>query len=107
MENAVTSSDGIRKIAISLVTAALALGFVVPGRGQSDLNASQNGGKMTQTTAAQKGVTDESIRPFKVNIPKEALDDLHRRIISAKWPEQELVSDGSQGVQLATMKKLA
>src|SRR3954447_9253474 len=46
-------------------------------------------------------------RPFKVNFPDEALADLRRRIAATKWPRQELVKDASQGVQLATMRKLA
>ena len=48
-----------------------------------------------------------AIRPFHINIPEEALVDLRRRIAATKWPERELVSDATQGVQLATMQKLA
>jgi pimeloyl-ACP methyl ester carboxylesterase len=47
------------------------------------------------------------IRPFQVDIPDEALDDLRRRIAAARWPSRELVADRSQGVQLATMQELA
>jgi pimeloyl-ACP methyl ester carboxylesterase len=46
-------------------------------------------------------------RPFHVSFPDEALADLRRRIAATKWPTQELVKDASQGVQLATMRKLA
>jgi pimeloyl-ACP methyl ester carboxylesterase len=49
----------------------------------------------------------DAIRPFHVNFPKAALDDLRRRVAATRWPEQETVTDGSQGVQLATIKKLA
>jgi pimeloyl-ACP methyl ester carboxylesterase len=49
----------------------------------------------------------EAIRPFHVNIPKAELSDLHRRIQATKWPGRELVTDASQGVQLATIQKLA
>jgi pimeloyl-ACP methyl ester carboxylesterase len=48
-----------------------------------------------------------AIRPFHVNIPKSELTELRRRIKATKWPEPELVTDTSQGVQFATMKKLA
>src|SRR2546423_11480562 len=49
-----------------------------------------------------------AIRPFTVPIvPQTALDDLRKRIAAARWPEKETVSDASQGVQLATMQKLA
>ena len=47
------------------------------------------------------------IRPFRVDIPDEALEDLRRRIAATQWPEKETVSDDSQGVPLATMQKLA
>src|ERR1700733_12916811 len=48
-----------------------------------------------------------AIRPFRFTASKEALDDLRRRVSATKWPEREQVSDASQGVQLATMQKLA
>ena len=52
------------------------------------------------------GVEDNSIRPFRVDTPDEALVDLRRRLAATRWPEQETVTDRSQGVQLATMKEL-
>src|SRR5215211_1462756 len=45
----------------------------------------------------------DSIRPFRVNIPQAALDDLRRRIAATQWPDKETVTDTSQGVQLATI----
>ena len=50
---------------------------------------------------------DESIRPFQVKFPDDALSDLRNRIEATRWPEKEPVSDASQGVPLATMQKLA
>lgn len=50
---------------------------------------------------------DTSIRPFRVNVPQEALDDLHRRLAAMRLPNKELVPDRSQGVQLATIQALA
>jgi hypothetical protein len=47
------------------------------------------------------------IRPFHVNFSDEQLADLRWRVAATKWPERELVSDATQGVQLATMQKLA
>jgi hypothetical protein len=38
------------------------------------------------TSAVQAAV---EIRPFHVDIPDEALDDLRRRIAATRWPEQE------------------
>jgi pimeloyl-ACP methyl ester carboxylesterase len=42
-----------------------------------------------------------------VNTPDDALSDLRQRIEATRWPEKEPVADASQGVQLATMQKLA
>jgi pimeloyl-ACP methyl ester carboxylesterase len=51
--------------------------------------------------------TETEIRPFRVEVPEEELDELRRRIAAVRWPRQELVADRSQGVQLATMRELA
>jgi len=50
---------------------------------------------------------DMSIRPFHIHFPEAELVDLRRRIVATRWPEKETVADTSQGVQLATMQKLA
>jgi len=47
------------------------------------------------------------IRPFRVEMPDEAIADLRRRIAAARLPSKELVDDRSQGVQLATIQELA
>jgi pimeloyl-ACP methyl ester carboxylesterase len=51
--------------------------------------------------------THPALRPFRVDVPEEDLDDLRRRIEATRWPSKELVEDRSQGVQLATMQALA
>ncbi|MFL5660442.1 MAG: epoxide hydrolase family protein [Ktedonobacteraceae bacterium] len=48
-----------------------------------------------------------TVRPFRIDVPEEALTDLRRRIAATRWPDKETVPDPSQGVQLATMQKLA
>ena len=48
-----------------------------------------------------------AIRPFHFEASNDALTDLRRRITATKWPDPEQVSDASQGVQLATVQKLA
>jgi pimeloyl-ACP methyl ester carboxylesterase len=50
---------------------------------------------------------DGAVRPFTVRFPQAELVDLRRRIAATKWPSRELVTDASQGVQLATMRELA
>jgi pimeloyl-ACP methyl ester carboxylesterase len=49
----------------------------------------------------------DAIRPFRIEIPEDALVDLRRRITGTRWPERETVADQSQGVQLATLQELA
>jgi pimeloyl-ACP methyl ester carboxylesterase len=51
--------------------------------------------------------TSTDIRPFQIEVAQEDLDDLRRRIAETRWPTKELVTDRSQGVQLATVKALA
>jgi pimeloyl-ACP methyl ester carboxylesterase len=51
-------------------------------------------------------VTDLTVRPFAVHVPDEDLADLRRRIAAMRWPGKEVVSDTSQGVQLATIQDL-
>jgi hypothetical protein len=48
-----------------------------------------------------------AIRPFTIETPEADLDDLRARIAATRWPSKELVTDRSQGVQLATMRELA
>ena len=74
--------------------------------------ASVQGATSTNTTnATGASVTPTSgntaIHQLKVNVPEAELTELRRRINAARWPERELVADVSQGVQLATMQKLA
>src|SRR3954464_2890183 len=78
---------GARAAIASLALAAAA----IPGSGQ----------------AAGSQINSDAVHPFHVTVPKEELTDLRRRIKSTKWPTRELVPDASQGVQLATIQKLA
>ncbi len=48
-----------------------------------------------------------AIRSFEVNTPEAELTELRRRVVATRFPEKETVTDFSQGVQLATMQKLA
>jgi len=55
----------------------------------------------------EQAVDTTAIRSFQVNVPEAELTELRRRIKETRWPERETVTDASQGVQLATMQKLA
>ncbi|MGE0406305.1 MAG: epoxide hydrolase family protein [Candidatus Korobacteraceae bacterium] len=60
----------------------------------------------TQHSRKHPAETD-AIRPFQVNFPVAELTELRRRILATRWPERETVNDATQGVQLATMQKVA
>src|SRR5580692_6436533 len=78
--------DFITRIAIAVITLAFA---VIPA------------------VADDPPKESETIRPFHAHFSDEALADLRQRVNATRWPEQETVADTSQGVQLATMQKLA
>jgi pimeloyl-ACP methyl ester carboxylesterase len=56
--------------------------------------------------ATEQAADATAVRPFHVDVPDDAVDDLHRRISATHWPARELVEDRSQGVQLATIQAL-
>jgi hypothetical protein len=58
-------------------------------------------------TRVEPSMAGPEVRPFRIDVPEEELVELRRRILATRWPEQETVTDDSQGVQLATMQELA
>src|SRR4029453_12603131 len=75
-----------------------------PMKGTAMSEHTTTGPSPTEPAAAAQNPT---IRPFRVDIPEEDLDDLRRRLALARLPSRELVPDRSQGVQLATIQELA
>ena len=55
------------------------------------------------TTASAEG----AVRPFRIEVPQGEIDELRRRVNATRWPAGELVTDRSQGVQLAAIQNLA
>ena len=49
----------------------------------------------------------DNIRPFRVEVPQDALDDLRDRLARTRWPEKETVDDWDQGIPLAYARELA
>ncbi len=47
------------------------------------------------------------LKPFRIAVPTEALDDLQARLAQTRWPEAECVDDWSQGIPLAYTRELA
>ena len=65
---------------------------------------------MTQSSTIERNnqaADKNAIRPFRVNFSDAELADLRKRINATRWPEREPVADDTQGVQLATIQKLA
>ncbi len=56
---------------------------------------------------AMTASTESTVRPFRVEVPQAEIDELRRRINATRWPTRELVTDRSQGVQLAAIQSLA
>jgi pimeloyl-ACP methyl ester carboxylesterase len=50
---------------------------------------------------------ETEVRPFRVEVPEEALAGLRRRIAATRWPDRETVTDRSQGAQLAKIQEIA
>ncbi len=50
---------------------------------------------------------ESAVRPFRIEVPQGEIDELRRRIEATRWPTRELVTDRSQGVQLAAIQNLA
>ncbi len=59
-----------------------------------------------QTILAADSKSSDVIRPFRVHISQAVISDLRKRIAATRWPDMETVSDQSQGVKLAKLKKL-
>src|ERR1043166_6559369 len=84
--------------------AAIAFGlgvFSSPDYGQTNESS-----VIARASSPRAAAEDRSIRPFKVQVPQAALDDLRRRINATRWPDKETVADRSQGVQLAELQEL-
>src|SRR5438105_9042340 len=56
--------------------------------------------------AATAVAEDTAVRPFRIDVPEEALVDLRRRVAATRWPDRETVSDRSQGAPLAKLQAL-
>jgi len=90
----------------NFLTTSAAAGAV----GLLGLAASSEGQAVYSSPAPTKqrtGADDASVRSFRIKVPQAELVDLRRRIAATRWPERETVGDVTQGVQLATMQKLA
>src|SRR5882757_6178546 len=58
------------------------------------------------TAMSLKAPAADTIRPFRVNFSDEALADLRQRLARARLPDNETVTDYSQGVPLKTVQQV-
>ena len=65
----------------------------------------QQGGPSANDKIVEPPTVSE-IHSFHAHFSDGALADLRRRVAATKWPGKELVTDATQGVQLATMRAL-
>jgi hypothetical protein len=49
---------------------------------------------------------DAAVTPFRHRAPASALEDLKRRLVRTRWPEQETAAGWSQGVPITKLKAL-
>ena len=101
-----------QQIAVYISACTVGIGFMSSlGHAQSEyVRTTQKETIVTQSTSrlrSRQAENGTAIRPFHVHVPDTQLTELRRRINATQWPESETVSDASQGVQLATIQKLA
>jgi pimeloyl-ACP methyl ester carboxylesterase len=88
---------------------ALCASLSVLAQAQTTISGSRS---MTATNTigaaavAARPARGDDVRPFRVNVPADALNDLRRRLQATRWADKEIVADATQGVQLATLKEL-
>lgn len=58
---------------------------------------------MTTTTGP---ISSDVVTPFTLRVPQADLDDLQRRLLLTRWPDQETAEDTSQGPKLVKIKRL-
>jgi pimeloyl-ACP methyl ester carboxylesterase len=95
-------TSSIFGLAVAFTPGTIAEAFTKPKSG-----VDQKADFMTQAGAPRSQSDKTAIHPFQFNFPDADLTDLRRRINATRWPDREQVTDASQGVQLATMQKLA
>src|SRR5262245_51701346 len=86
---------------------SLVAGMLAVGSAQTPPATAAGASAVSPPQAKQSaGAEDNTIRPFHIDVPQEALDDLRRRIAATRWPDRETVNDSSQGIQLAKLQGL-
>ena len=107
----ISRREGLKLGVSGVLASLLPLSALAATRAASPSSDRPKEDTMTSATARQSAsasATDEAaIRPFQVKFSEGELVDLRKRINATRWPQREPVADASQGVQLATIQKLA
>jgi pimeloyl-ACP methyl ester carboxylesterase len=88
-----------------VLAGGVAAGLAVGATGALGATTAAAATGMPGRSGSRGGTT--TIRPFGVSIPNAELTALRHRVGGTRWPSRELVTDRSQGVQLAAAKALA
>jgi pimeloyl-ACP methyl ester carboxylesterase len=97
-QSAMSPAAGV--FAVALV-AAPCFAVAADARGTEPLASARSAPAQSRAASG-----DRAIRPFRVDIPQAALDDLRKRALATRWPDKETVADRSQGPQLAQLQQL-
>jgi pimeloyl-ACP methyl ester carboxylesterase len=73
---------------------------------RQDAQRTPNGEDTIMSDTTTEGA-ESAVRPFRIEVPQGEIDELRRRVDATRWPTRELVTDRSQGVQLAAIQSLA
>jgi len=107
----VSRRQGLKLSAASIMASLLPVSALAATRTASPPSESPKENTMAKASATPQPSTqaadETAIRHFHVKFPESELAELRKRINATKWPERETVTDASQGVQLATIRKLA
>jgi len=100
------------RLALAVAATTGAIGLLMlpnPSYGEAVLSAFRNLsiGSTSADGPVTTGSASDAIRPFRVDIPRSALEDLRNRVVATRWPDKETVLDQSQGVPLARIQALA
>ena len=96
------SLGSLPRLLVALLTATVSLTAPAAAHAQQPAQA----GALAPSAAGAFASEGDAIRPFRANVPREALDDLRRRLKATRWPDRETVNDPSQGAQLAKLQDL-
>jgi pimeloyl-ACP methyl ester carboxylesterase len=83
--------------------AAAASGAGILSAGLAPMSGCESADKAAQIVLP---ATTNDVTPFKVHVPQAALDDLKKKLATARWPDKEPVTDWSQGVPIAKAQAL-